>query len=85
MNKVGLMVVPPINTDQALRNNQIEAGNLGGVFKDVAPKQGGLHVRSSGLGQLKPGLDVNNLFTNEYNPYANGTYPPDSGESGKNA
>lgn len=182
VNKVGLTVVPPINTDQALRNNQIEVGNLGGVFKDVALKQGGLHEifrdtdlignlsisttvfrddfieknkdavadftqgtarairwaqlhprdeviakfeeiingrgrnenteyvqqwKSAGvpapggvvspdeftlwvdeavrLGQLKPGLDVNTLFTNEYNPYANGTYPPDADESGKNA
>ncbi|MCI4675936.1 hypothetical protein [Candidatus Mycolicibacterium alkanivorans] len=36
------------------------------------------------LGQLKPGLDVNTLFTNEYNPYANGTYPPGADEGGKN-
>jgi ABC-type nitrate/sulfonate/bicarbonate transport system substrate-binding protein len=43
VNKVALTVVPPINTDQALRNNQVEVGNLGGVFKDVALEKGGLH------------------------------------------
>lgn len=172
VNKVSLTVVRPINTDQALRNNQIEVGNLGGVFKDVALEQGGLHeifrdtdlignlsfsttlfrddfitqhrdavadftqgtarairwvqlhprdeviakfeeiingrgrnentkyiqhwkgagVPTPGgvispneftlwvdeavrLGQLKPGLDVNTLFSNEYNSYANGDVP----------
>jgi ABC-type nitrate/sulfonate/bicarbonate transport system substrate-binding protein len=181
VNKVALTVVPPINTDQALRNNQIEIGNLGGVFKDVALANGGLHEifrdtdlignlsisttvfrddfieenreavadftqgtarairwaqlhpreeviakfeeiitargrnentdyvkqwKSAGvpapggvispdeftlwvdeavrLGQLTSGLDVSTLFTNEFNPYSNGTYPPDSDESGKN-
>ncbi|MFT4393655.1 ABC transporter substrate-binding protein [Gordonia lacunae] len=179
IKSVQLTVVPPINTEQALRSGQIDAGNLGTIFKDVALKSGGLHEifrdtsligdlaisttvfrrdfveknkeavedfvqgyaralrwaqlhpreevvakfveiiegrgrnentdfvkqwKSAGvptpggvidpkeftvwideairLGELKPGIDPNTLFTNEYNPYANGTYPPDADENG---
>ncbi len=179
INRVELTVVPPINTEQALRNGQIDVGNLGGVFKDVALETGGLHEvfrdtdlignlsiattvlrddfiaenreavadyvqgtarairwaqlhpreeviakfeeiinnrgrnenteyvqqwKSPGipapggvisadeftlwideairLGQLQPGIDVDGLFTNEFNPYANGTFDPSADETG---
>lgn len=41
--KVDLTVVPPINTEGAVRQGQIDVGNLGSVFKDVAVANGGLH------------------------------------------
>ncbi|MFW0788762.1 ABC transporter substrate-binding protein [Gordonia sp. CPCC 205333] len=43
IDKVNLTVVPPINTEAALRQRQIDVGNLGTVFKDVAVASGGLH------------------------------------------
>ncbi|WP_240498311.1 hypothetical protein [Williamsia sp. 1135] len=34
------------------------------------------------LGELPAGIKVEELYTNEFNPYANGTYPPASNEEG---
>ncbi|PXW35194.1 UNVERIFIED_CONTAM: ABC-type nitrate/sulfonate/bicarbonate transport system substrate-binding protein [Williamsia faeni] len=179
IKKVVLTVVPPINTEVALRQGQLQVGNLGTIFKDVALEKGGLHEifrdtdlignlsiatqvfrddyikenpevvkdyvqgvsrairwaqvhpreevvnkfveiidargrnentnfvkkwKSPGipvpggvikpeeftvwvdeavrLGELPAGIKVEDLYTNEFNPYANGTYPPDSNEDG---
>ncbi|OUS94646.1 ABC transporter substrate-binding protein [Rhodococcus sp. NCIMB 12038] len=180
INQVELTVVPPNNTEQALRSGQIDVGNLGGIVKDAALGRGGLtplftdvdltgplgigavvfrndfisknedsvrdfvqgvaravrwtqtvpkeevvdrfvkivegrgrnestefvrQWKSAGvpaaggvidpgefqiwidqgvrLGVLKPGgTTAEGLFTNEYNPYANGTYPPGSDADG---
>lgn len=179
--QVELVVVPPLNTEQSLRQGQIDVGNLGGVVKDAALTRGGLRPlftdvdltgplgiggfvfrdefvaehpdavadfvqgtaralrwaqvtprqevidrfvaiiegrgrsestdfvrqwKSTGvptpggviaaeefaiwidqsvrLGSLQPGaVEPEELFTNEFNPYANGTYPPDSGPDGQ--
>lgn len=43
VGQVEFLVVPPINTELALRQGQIDVGNLGGVIKDVALEAGGLH------------------------------------------
>ena len=180
VGRVEFVVVPPINTETALREKQIDVGNLGSIIKDVALEHGGLHellrdtdlignlaisttvlrndfisnhrdavadfvqgtarairwaqlhsradvvakltqiiqgrkraenieyvqhYKSPGipapggvisdkeytlwtdeavrLGQLKPGIDVSTLFTNEFNPYSNGTYAVDTDENGK--
>ncbi|MFD1810921.1 ABC transporter substrate-binding protein [Rhodococcus gannanensis] len=181
INQVELVVVPPLNTEQALRQGQIDVGNLGGVIKDAALARGGLtplftdvdltgplgiggfafrddfiaqqeeavadfvqgtaralrwaqvtprqevidrfvsiieargrnentefvkQWKSTGvptpggvidadeftiwidqsvrLGTLKPdAVKAEDLFTNDFNPYANGTYPPDSGPDGE--
>ncbi|GEK21831.1 ABC transporter substrate-binding protein [Cellulomonas xylanilytica] len=40
---VQLVVVPPVSTEQALREGQIDVGTLGGVFRDSALERGGLH------------------------------------------
>ncbi|WP_068273449.1 ABC transporter substrate-binding protein [Aldersonia kunmingensis] len=179
INQVEFLVVPPVNTEQALHQKQIDVGNLGTIIKDVALEHGGLHElfrdtdligslaissfvvrddylesnpddvrdfvqgtarairwaqthtreeviakyeeiinargraentdyvqhwKSAGvptpggvihaeeyslwvdeavrLGELPAGIDVNTLFTNEYNPYANGTYKPDADSEG---
>lgn len=42
INQVELTVVPPNNTEQALRSGQIDVGNLGGIVKDAALSRGGL-------------------------------------------
>ncbi|WP_315097090.1 ABC transporter substrate-binding protein [uncultured Cellulomonas sp.] len=39
---VQLVVVPPVSTEQALREGQIDVGTLGGVFRDSALERGGL-------------------------------------------
>lgn len=178
--QVELVVVPPLNTEQALRHGSIDVGNLGGIIKDAALARGGLRplftdidltgplsysalvfrddfiakhpeevadfvqgtarairwaqitpraevidryisiIESRGRnentefvrqwkspGVPKPGGPIaaddfgiwinqgvrlgiqkegevkpEDLFTNEYNPYANGTYPPDAGPDG---
>ncbi|NLU82401.1 ABC transporter substrate-binding protein [Rhodococcus sp. HNM0569] len=40
--QVELIVVPPVNTEQALRQGQIDVGTLGSVFRDSALERGGL-------------------------------------------
>lgn len=179
IGQVEFLVVPPVNTEQALRQKQIDVGNLGTVIKDVALEHGGLHElfrdtdligslaissfvvrdefiesnaddvrdfvqgtarairwaqthprdevtakfeeiikgrgraentdfiqhwKSAGvptaggviaakefslwvdeavrLGELPTGIDVNTLFTNEFNPYSNGTYSSDADSEG---
>jgi len=42
IKQVQLVVVPPVSTEQALREKQIDVGTLGGVFRDSALKRGGL-------------------------------------------
>ncbi|MFC9894358.1 ABC transporter substrate-binding protein [Nocardia sp. NPDC127579] len=181
IKQVQLLVVPPANTEDALRKGQVEVGTLGQVFRDSALERGGIHPlytdtaifgqaaygtyvfrdqflaqnrdavadfvqgtaratrwlqltprdevlarftsiiqkrgrnentdllkywKSSGLptpgavvqekeiqvwldwlarnGELKSGqLKAADLFTNEFNPYANGTYQPTSGPTGE--
>lgn len=43
IEKVELTVVPPVNTEQALRKGQIDVAALGGLFRDQALARGGLH------------------------------------------
>ncbi|MGW4365289.1 ABC transporter substrate-binding protein [Nocardia takedensis] len=181
IKQVQLVVVPPANTEDALRKGQVDVGTLGSVFRETAVERGGIHPlytdkaifgefdygtyvfrddflaknkdavadfvqgtaratrwlqvtpreevvarfrtiiekrqrnenqdllkywRSPGIpvpgavvadkelqiwidwlvrnGELKPDqLKAADLFTNEFNPYANGTYPPAGGPSGE--
>ncbi|KLI05057.1 ABC transporter substrate-binding protein [Mycolicibacterium conceptionense] len=178
---VTLTVVPPVNTEQALREKQIDVAALNGIWRETAQQRGGIrplftdkslfgafsygtfvvrddflaenrdavadyvqgtarairwtevtprdevvakfrdiiakrkrnedtqsieYWRSSGIpvpgaviaerelqtwidwlvrnGELKEGqLKAKDLYTNEFNPYANGTYPDNSGPDGK--
>ncbi|MDH2428014.1 ABC transporter substrate-binding protein [Sphaerisporangium sp. TRM90804] len=42
IDQVELVVVPPVNTEQALRQHRLDVGTLGGVLKDKALERGGL-------------------------------------------
>jgi ABC-type nitrate/sulfonate/bicarbonate transport system substrate-binding protein len=42
IKKVQEVVIPPVNTEQALRQHQIDVGVLGGVIQDKAVARGGL-------------------------------------------
>ncbi|MBG0830216.1 ABC transporter substrate-binding protein [Planomonospora sp. ID67723] len=43
IGKVELVVVPPVNTEQALRQGQIDVAALSGVLRDKALERGGIH------------------------------------------
>ncbi|PQP25030.1 ABC transporter substrate-binding protein [Rhodococcus opacus] len=42
IKQVELTVVPPVNTEQALRQGQVDVGTLGSVFRDKAVERGGI-------------------------------------------
>ncbi len=42
IDQVQLVVVPPVNTEQALRQGRLDVGTLGGILKDKALERGGL-------------------------------------------
>ncbi|WP_228811721.1 ABC transporter substrate-binding protein [Nocardia otitidiscaviarum] len=181
IKQVQFVVLPPVSTEEALRNSQIDVAALGSVYRDTALERGGVRAlftdkdifgqfdygtyvfrdsyirdhpeavadfvqgtaratrwlqttsreevlrrfesiigqrgrnentrlleywKSSGIpvpgaviaerelqiwidwlvrnGELSGGdITAVDLYTNEFNPYANGTYPPDSGPDGK--
>ncbi|MDQ1647342.1 MAG: hypothetical protein QOJ50_3526 [Cryptosporangiaceae bacterium] len=43
IKQVEPVVVPPVNTEQALRAGQIDVGVLGGILRDKALARGGIH------------------------------------------
>lgn len=44
IKRVELIVVPPVNTEDALRKGQIDVASLQGVFRDTAVERGGLNA-----------------------------------------
>lgn len=42
--QVTLLVVPPVNGEQALRQGQVDVASLGGIFRDRALERGGLRL-----------------------------------------
>ncbi|WP_067820756.1 ABC transporter substrate-binding protein [Nocardia inohanensis] len=66
IKQVQLVVLPPANTEDALRNGQIDAAALGGVFRDTAVGRGGIHTLYTDkdlFGQFDYGTYV---FRNDY-------------------
>ena len=43
IKQVTLVVVPPVTGEQALRQDQVDVSNLGGVLRDKALERGGIH------------------------------------------
>ncbi|GAB3662785.1 ABC transporter substrate-binding protein [Actinocorallia lasiicapitis] len=44
IKKVELVVVPPVNVEQSLRQKQIDVAQLGGILRDKAEARGGVEV-----------------------------------------
>ncbi|WP_067693347.1 ABC transporter substrate-binding protein [Nocardia jejuensis] len=66
IKQVQLVVLPPANTEEALRNGQIDVAALGSVFRDTAIQRGGLHTLYTDkdlFGQFDYGTYV---FRNDY-------------------
>ncbi|MGW4535269.1 ABC transporter substrate-binding protein [Nocardia sp. NPDC004340] len=66
IKQVQLVVLPPANTEDALRNGQIDVAALGGVFRDTAIGRGGIHPLYTDkdlFGQFDYGTYV---FRNDY-------------------
>ncbi|MEO5878094.1 MAG: ABC transporter substrate-binding protein [Streptosporangiaceae bacterium] len=49
IKKVELVVVPPVNTEQSLRQKQIDVGALGGILRDKAQARGGVKLLFSDI------------------------------------
>ncbi|MED3884059.1 ABC transporter substrate-binding protein [Priestia aryabhattai] len=44
INQVTLVAIPPVNTEQSLRQKQIDVAVLGGILRDKALERGGIHA-----------------------------------------
>lgn len=54
VEQVQLVVIPPVNTEQALRQGQLDVGTLGGVLKEKALERGGLRPLFTDVGLFGP-------------------------------
>ncbi|MED4014252.1 ABC transporter substrate-binding protein [Priestia aryabhattai] len=44
INQVTLVAIPPVNSEQSLRQKQIDVAVLGGILRDKALERGGIHA-----------------------------------------
>jgi len=56
--QVQLVVVPPNETEQALRKKQVDAGTLGGVLQDRALAEGGIRALFTDVGVIGSAFDA---------------------------
>ncbi|MFI7700272.1 ABC transporter substrate-binding protein [Nonomuraea sp. NPDC049480] len=54
IKQVQLVVIPPVNTEQAVRQGRLDVGTLGGVLKDKALERGGLRPLFTDVDLLGP-------------------------------
>ncbi|WP_436520588.1 ABC transporter substrate-binding protein [Actinoplanes sp. HUAS TT8] len=66
IKQVELIVVPPVNTEQSVRQNQIDVGALGGVLRDKAIARGGVHPLFSDFDLLGKFTAGSFIFRNEF-------------------
>jgi len=59
-------VVPPVNTEQSLRQKQIEVGVLGGILRDKALAKGGVRKLFSDFDLLGPFTAGSYVFTEKF-------------------
>jgi ABC-type nitrate/sulfonate/bicarbonate transport system substrate-binding protein len=58
IKQVQLVVVPPNETEQALRKKQVDAGTLGGVLQDRALAEGGIRALFTDVGVIGGPFDA---------------------------
>jgi ABC-type nitrate/sulfonate/bicarbonate transport system substrate-binding protein len=66
IKQVELIVVPPVNTEQSVRQNQIDVGALGGVLRDKALSRGGVRPLFSDFDLLGEFTAGSYIFRNEF-------------------
>ncbi|WP_436502031.1 ABC transporter substrate-binding protein [Actinokineospora sp. HUAS TT18] len=66
IKKVEPIVVPPVNTEQSLRQKQIEVGVLGGILRDKALEKGGVRKLFSDFDLLGPFTAGTYVFTEKF-------------------
>src|SRR5262249_54789355 len=64
--QVTLVVVPPINGEQALRYGQVEVATLGSVFRERALERGGLRLLFSDVQLYGPFTAGSYVFTHKF-------------------
>jgi ABC-type nitrate/sulfonate/bicarbonate transport system substrate-binding protein len=77
IKQVELVVVPPVNTEQSLRQKQIDVGALGGILKDKALERGGVRLLFSDVDLLGPFSAGSYVFRDDFikdNPYTVKTF-----------
>jgi ABC-type nitrate/sulfonate/bicarbonate transport system substrate-binding protein len=66
IKKVEATVVPPVNTEQAVRQKQIEVGVLGGILRDKALEKGGVRKLFSDFDLLGAFTAGTYVFTEKF-------------------
>jgi ABC-type nitrate/sulfonate/bicarbonate transport system substrate-binding protein len=66
ITQVTLVALPPVNTEQSLRANQIDVATLGGILRDKALKRGGIRKLLSDFDLLGPFNAGSYVFRNDF-------------------
>jgi len=66
IKQVELVVVPPVNTEQALRQGQIDVASLGGTLRDKALDRGGIRPLYTDFGLLGPFTAGSYIFRDDF-------------------
>jgi len=66
VKQVQLVVVPPVNTEQSLRQGQLDVGVLGGTLRDRALERGGIHPLFTDFDLLGPFTAGSYVFRTDF-------------------
>jgi ABC-type nitrate/sulfonate/bicarbonate transport system substrate-binding protein len=66
IKSVTLVVLPPVNIEQALRGGQVDAGALTGIFRDKALERGGLRQLYSDFELFGPFIAGSYVFSSKF-------------------
>ncbi|GIF17230.1 ABC transporter substrate-binding protein [Actinoplanes teichomyceticus] len=66
IQQVELVVVPPVNTEQSLRQRQIDVAQLGGTLRDKALDRGGIHPLYTDFELLGPFTAGSYVFREDF-------------------
>jgi ABC-type nitrate/sulfonate/bicarbonate transport system substrate-binding protein len=66
VKQVELVVVPPVNTEQSVRQHQIDVGALGGALRDKALARGGIRPLFTDFGLLGPFTAGSYVFRDDF-------------------